>query len=166
MESNNTQSNQTNDLDYWFSYYGATFSIDIMYIYFLTPFSAFTYSQEPTFIRLDLLQLSKTAHPKQHHLIHPFNHRFRLQHIPHIRVYELIRSPSLRGLLSYAGGFRFLFLQHPFGDLHRAGKGAQVFPGQIPIQKDKQLQHCLLAHVFIQRSHKHSIWIRLLSVFS
>ena len=41
MESNNTQSNQTNavDLDYWFSYYGATFSIDIMYMYFLTPLS-------------------------------------------------------------------------------------------------------------------------------
>ena len=40
MESNNTQSNQTNDLDYWFSYYGATLSIDIMYIYFLTPLSS------------------------------------------------------------------------------------------------------------------------------
>ena len=36
---NSTNSTSIESLDYWFNYYGVTFTIDIMYMYFLTPIS-------------------------------------------------------------------------------------------------------------------------------
>ena len=36
---NSTNSTNIQSLDYWFNYYGVTFTIDIMYMYFLTPIS-------------------------------------------------------------------------------------------------------------------------------